>query len=605
MTALRFETLRLVNFGSFVDEYTWQIDKGPGLWYIAGRNLVDKQMGANGAGKTTLLNALYWVITGRTMRSKRPGARVEARKGRGSTEVELLYRKGRDEHHLLRTRKPNTLTLDGNPVTEDELIAELGIDTTMLQYMSFFGQSALMFMSIGREEQAQLFNDLPGLDVWPKVAARAGGLATQAKSTVFTKQGEINNLTGEIAGLRSARKIAKAQAATFEEETKAKLEEHYAKLRKLRNDITKAEKALDALGPVPDLTQLSDKIVIISNRIDGLKTKRATWVRELDRYNDRLLTDRKALEDINNAKCPVCEQTLPLSIQKNKIARLKESILLAKNNIKGGSFQIDTIDGDLESWVEKEAVARKRFAAANKDTKHQEAAAELRVLENQRALLDKEIEHLGRTPNPHGASERLMLKNINKNKALLAEAHSDHEFAEQELSIAEMWQTNAKEIRLSIIDEVLEETAAMATKHAERLGLRGLRVALATERQTTTGTTSLGFTALLYPPGEDTGVAWETYCGGEETRLQLAMSLGLSDVLLGAYGVVPNIEFYDEPTRGLSAEGISDLLESLSERARETGKTIYFIDHHSLSAADFSGMLTVEKSRTGSHIVEG
>lgn len=607
---LIFDSLRLVNFGSFIDECVFELNRGPGLWYISGQNLAEPALGANGAGKTTLLHALYWVITGRTMRSRRPGARVEARQGRGSTEVELTWRRGADEQPksiLKRTRKPNSLTLNGSPVTDADALMALGVQLEVLQYTCLFGQSNPMFLDIKKEEQAALFNEVLDLDVWLRVAEKAAKTANAADKEVVEYQKTLQEAKGKLTGFREARKNAKELADKFEKDTKTKLDTLFSDKKRDEHRLSHILRELEKLGDAQDISKLEAQRHSLSLKLETLRDLRRKRSYSITNEEATRADNKIRLASASREMCNECGQPLPESTRKKMVEKLVEQIAANKSLIEQYTVKRDALNSEIDEWNNKLKIVEVKLAKSrdNADIKKrieltQDKAEKLAGI----AVIDSNIKYLSRTPNPHESSSKQLLERIKTLKSEIEDINKALSTVEAGSALARLWQTSAKEIRLSIIDEALEETAAMATKHAERLGLQGWRVGLATERQNTTGETTLGFTALLYPPAEDEAVAWETYSGGEGERLQLAMSFGLSDVLLARSGVIPNLEFLDESTRGLSSEGISDLLDCLSERARESGKTIYFIDHHSLGTANFTGTLVVEKTKSGSHLLE-
>ena len=151
-------------------------------------------------------------------------------------------------------------------------------------------------------------------------------------------------------------------------------------------------------------------------------------------------------------------------------------------------------------------------------------------------------------------------------------------------SIYKYWTSAFKEIRLNLIDETLQELEIAANRHIQALGLAEWQIEFKTERENKSGTISHSFTTLIYPNGQTNPVPFESYSGGESQRLQLAVTTALSEILLIRAGISPNIEIMDEPTRALSREGITDLLECLRERATELNRAIFFIDHNSLES---------------------
>jgi len=89
----------------------------------------------------------------------------------------------------------------------------------------------------------------------------------------------------------------------------------------------------------------------------------------------------------------------------------------------------------------------------------------------------------------------------------------------------------------------------------------------------------------------------------ESQRWMLAVTFGLSEVLLARAGILPNIEMLDEPTQHLSQAGIDDLLDHLKQRAIDAQRAIYFIDHRALDRGAFDGVIQIEKDQAGSRLV--
>jgi ABC-type transport system involved in cytochrome bd biosynthesis fused ATPase/permease subunit len=79
-------------------------------------------------------------------------------------------------------------------------------------------------------------------------------------------------------------------------------------------------------------------------------------------------------------------------------------------------------------------------------------------------------------------------------------------------------------------------------------------------------------------------------------------SLALAEVLLNHAGIRTNLEILDEPTRNLSVEGIQDLSEYLGNRAKQLDKDIFFVDHHAREGSNFDEVITIVKTKDGSHL---
>jgi DNA repair exonuclease SbcCD ATPase subunit len=171
-----------------------------------------------------------------------------------------------------------------------------------------------------------------------------------------------------------------------------------------------------------------------------------------------------------------------------------------------------------------------------------------------------------------------------------------------DIEILKFWQKGYRDIRLEQIDSTLLELELATNRNATALGLQDWEIQFATERETKSGSVSHAFSIFLFPPGQSKPVTWDSYSGGEAQRWQLAVTFGLSEVLLSRAGIEPDIEIYDEPTGFLSQEGIDDLLECLHTRAHELQRRIYLIDHRSLERGSFDGIVTVVKTDAGIRI---
>ena len=66
-------------------------------------------------------------------------------------------------------------------------------------------------------------------------------------------------------------------------------------------------------------------------------------------------------------------------------------------------------------------------------------------------------------------------------------------------------------------------------------------------------------------------------------------------------GLTNGIEFFDEPSRHLSQEGVLDLAETLTERAVSSHKRIFIVEHNLLDYP-YAGAVTILKSDEGSTI---
>src|SRR5215468_8191492 len=120
MGLLSLQRLIVTNFRAVRGTVDLAFDQPPGLYFVAGRNLLHPRLGANDAGKSTLFSeALSWCLQGRTSRSNRPGADVVNWYANGaSAGVAAEFTLDGVAHMVERYRNPSRLTLDGTTVEQ-------------------------------------------------------------------------------------------------------------------------------------------------------------------------------------------------------------------------------------------------------------------------------------------------------------------------------------------------------------------------------------------------------------------------------------------------------------------------------------------------------
>ena len=290
-----------------------------------------------------------------------------------------------------------------------------------------------------------------------------------------------------------------------------------------------------------------------------------------------------------NRACPECGQKVSIAHLSNK-----QSDLIKEHHSLEKRYE------HIEEKIKSESGLLTKIE--NNITKLEKKTEKISECELEVNSLEKELKLIQAQENPHAQRLDTLQEQLISSKDHLKALEERSEEAEVKKGIYEYWNTSFKEIRLTIIDDVLMELEMACTKHAEALGLSGWRMEFKTERETKSGNVSLSFTTLLYPPDQGEPIRFESYSGGESQRLQLAAAFGLSEVLLERAGVIPNMEILDEPTKGLSAEGVEDLLSHLGDRARGNRRSIFFVDHHSLDKGHFDDVVTIIKDSKGANI---
>lgn len=168
---MKIKQLQIKNFLS-VQKASIDFTEFDGLTVIKGKNL--DTGGSNGAGKSAIVEAIYFALTGKTLRKSTEASLVNFKANKG-LEVSLLIEKGDGtEVSIYRSKKPTKMQVivDGHDVTAghrdgsqarlDELI---GAPHKVLAASMFFGQSNdLNFLDASPVVKREIIRNFLNLD---------------------------------------------------------------------------------------------------------------------------------------------------------------------------------------------------------------------------------------------------------------------------------------------------------------------------------------------------------------------------------------------------------------------------------------------------------
>jgi DNA repair exonuclease SbcCD ATPase subunit len=466
-----------------------------------------------------------------------------------------------------------------------------------------------MFMSLRAEAKSKLFVESLNLDRWVHAADRASASAKQVER-------EQNANSRDLVGCEAAFAENRDQydkACDLEKEFEAELEKEIADTRKL---LFSAEDASSAA-----LTVLDDARYELA-KIDA--------VDEMRLHNDRRLSLRRLLSERSGIDasitvllrdhrritsnreqyvlntCPECGQIIEVAEVEKKLVVIDDEInQLNTDRVKLESARkgIEASIKQVESFIEESEKSLADFKAVQ--AKVALCAEKSLSADREKHRITALLDQVKNKPNPFTKQCDDLIDRIKDYKARIKKLKTLIQQKDSDIAVYRFWEQGFREIRFKLIDEVLLELEMVSMRYAEMLGLQGWQIRFQTEHETSKGDTAYEFSVLLYPPDDNEPVDWETYCGGEVQRWQLCTTFGLADVLLARAGLEADFEIIDEPTTHLSPSGIEDLLTCLSDRARDTGKRIFLIDHNSLDRGIFDGVVSIVKDKKrGTYIAD-
>lgn len=604
---VHFESIRLKRFRSYIEEATLNFDAaGVGLYFLKGKN--NKELGSNGAGKSTIVDALMWCLYGKTVQGlKNPD--VVPWTGKGATEVEVTLRIDDKKHVIKRTVGPNLLTIDGKEAAQPYVDTLIGLPADMIPYTIVMGQRQPLFFDLTPGEKLKIFSQTLDLERWEERSEHAAGLVKGYENEIAFKEREIASLERQLEGLERDIQTAKQSSDDWEakrqsalenkESAKADLEAKLAQLNKSHDDADlKLERAETELAAI-NLEALIKEDRAQQARVDTQEREHIQAVRKESEL-------KTLLDDMGDETCPTCQQPIKSKETLKKLtAEIKDKIKALRISDLAKAVNVAKQERDrVSEKLQIQEQAAKKFKNEASDARTAIDRLVKPIAETEAAIkaIDAMADEALNQTNPYTEHLRELKKRLRSTNDLIAQAKEGEAKKRESCERARYWIKGFKDIKLLIVEEILQELEIVTNGMCDEFGLVNWRVEYDIERETKSGTISRGLNVVILSPGNKSPVKWGAWSGGEGQRLKLIGSAALSSVLLNHVGVSTNLEIYDEPTESLSREGVADLVDMLAQRAKEAKKNIWLVDHHVIESSAFVDTVLVTKDKHGSHL---
>lgn len=615
-------SLTMRGFMSFRDEFTFHFPSAPGLYYLRGDNRKEPRLGANGAGKSSLWSALYWLSFETTPKGLRAVNIANWETGKG-VSVSFCYHTGDEQHVVTRTWGPNSWTMvtvnsGGDPFPTVDLTKS--VDNPYLNHLKLgpaaflhcilMAQRKEMFLDMRPEAKVSVLSDVLGLDAWIEHSATANKKAAEQDRVTRLLEQRVADLSGQLRGYTETDYTGKS--VEWENKRTVRI-----------NELATLHEAGKQREAVQRTVVDSERIKVESLRssyrdctyeLEGITPKAREVERELDKQialSDRLTTDGNRLGAeavaLKSWKCPACLQPMNNITQEIKTRDHRKAVESTATDMQVCLAAIEKLQAQLNllslSITKITATAgaqRERLQLAERELQRNQN--DLQYLSRDLDRIEDEAERIEKEVNPFDALQTTQQENRADVEQRLDDAKYDLDNSTTKHALQLLWVKGFKEIRLFDMATALTELELEVNSSVSELGLQDWTINFALDRETGKGEIKRGFSVFVQSPDNVRPVPWEVWSGGESQRLRLAGTMGLSDLIRSQSGCGLALEVWDEPTDGMSSQGITDLLNSLKERAQREQRQIWVVDHHALGYGAFDGVYTVVKDATGSHV---
>jgi len=595
-----FWEAKITGFKS-IDQLTFDFDQ-------KGINLLK---GENGSGKTTIFEALYWCLYGELLKDTKQEGVATKKKYRqdfNGTRVVVTFSNGKDDfiiaRHLNYTK--NTLGNRGDSklvvVKNNEQVSEalhktdiqayidevLGVNAKTFINSVLFGQRMKRLIESDAADKRDIFSQFFDIDWLETAKEKAKEFKDTLKAECTIIERNMAVLSERIKAIHQAEETAKKHKTQWEldkQEQIAELKTEQDSLKVLPNKEPK-KKHKDIVLDDSDVRKLQLALTSLEN-IYAMKQQSINLK----------VSERQTVDVEISDTCPMCKTKLsPQKVQEAQ-RTIANKLFILDNEID----KLKKEQSELTITEGKERLSKAKVAYAKQEELYN-AESELRRLYNE-ALKEYEAQKIKNgqitLQKEKITSKIILLKekvyvpledtnedSIEKVEKALAKGTAELEEKTAEIIKYDWWITKgfgANGLKNYVINSMLQVLNTTIKKYAIRLGL-SIKFSIDLEGKTKK------FNVDIFK-SDGLEIMYNELSGGEKTRIDLALSFGIFD-MLAATKTKFNILLLDEAFENLDEAGVYDIGELMREKSQTTN--IFFITHGNL---DMMGVneITVRK----------
>lgn len=429
---------------------------------------------------------------------------------------------------------------------------------------------------------------------------------------------QMSELSSEIDVLKAQRKkSSKTDEALKQlresideaEEEKSKTK---TKMRRVKQDISSCEDSIEELEQVIEKSEASIK------------------------ENDKKLLE---LQETVGTPCPVCGKPLDedhitdaveelqnqIGEFQNKIEDSQDAIDSKKNEIKelqktleDIQESLDEIEEELENYQELLKKVQERQKKEHKidddildkerqytkiERQHNSKSSSKDTLQSQIELLKKQIQDVKSEENPYKTQVKDYQKQIQDMTESYSELDAEYDILSSDEEVLNFWLTGFSNsgIKSMLLDDITPFLNKRANKYLQALSGDRLSVNFTTQTQLKSGEMREKF--QIEVNNEDGGDSYMANSSGEKKRVDIAINLALQDLVSSRANKKINMIFLDEALDALDNCGVDDVLNLLSEVAKDKS-SVFVISHNENIQTAFENFLVVTKKNGYSTVVK-
>lgn len=568
MENIIFDKITINNFLSMGNEEIELTDRGFVL--VKGKNCESATQQSNGAGKSTIFDAIFWTLTGTTLRGATDVVN-ENRTNEGCSctlefhtltkNYKIVRNKGKvnnccfyEDDVLLSDQTKKTQEFIKNAVPSAASSEILGSIILLGQGLPF------KFSSFSPSKRKDLLETMSGSSSEiSKVKYKLDLEESEHSGVLNSLNQEISTYQGTILGLNSTVNLLNQQISAVMSPTE------------IEKQIEVFQSEIDTLNDT--LIQLNNENTSLLSQQDDCVATRKPIEDYLAELRAQQTVTTQTINSIKSGDCPTCGR--PFEISDETIKR-RDALIEEHSNREQ---QIAQLNAKLQSRIQLERDVSTKLSKVTYDMN--ECRDKIRRLEHQKEDLKTKLTDTTSLQNKlqetQSQIDSLNVKiNDNRDQVLTEQEYLD--------CIGYLKRQLSKDFKGYILKEAIDFMSSRAEYYSNYLFTNGKHIEI-----------ELSGNNVLIKVG---GRLYENLSGGERQRVDLAVQFALRDMLVTTSGFSCNLLVLDEAFDNLDAQG-SDALVQLVTSEFSDVSTVFVVTHHSEIAIPYDYQMTVCKNSDG------
>lgn len=607
---MKFKRLFVKNFLS-IGEIDLDFGSYNGLVLVEGVNKDSKASESNGAGKSSIFEAIYWVLFGKTKRGLIGDNVINFNAGKDCVVIlefddcKVIRARKHKEYgdNLLFYKAGKDLSKGSIKDTQLEINKHLNMsELTFLKTISFGQGDVKPFASLTDKELKEVFEQalkLTDLSLFAeKIKTYKRGLEMD-KTNLELKYENLNN---EIARVDKMIEDIKQELDNFTENNKKEIKKHEAELLDLIDETKKLE---DEIAKMDDVKKqmyiLEEKLKSfddVRQKIEKLEQLEKDKIKEytlkemaLEKYKETLEKMKQEIEQASGKigqKCEACDRVFKkddidgyLQALKNRSKEIIPEFEKTRQEKEACKKELDEIEAFIKhiegKMDEYNKIKDLLYGLKLKSSKYDLFVKQFESNKKQINQIRDNISYLRKQTNPY----KKQLDKLNEEKIALERSIGETQKLLNDINdelvivnaLVNIFGTSG--LKGYVFENITPELNRIANEYARILD--DILIEISTVTKLKSGEIRDKFSINV--DNLHGAKVFNGNSGGEQQKINLAISLAFNTLLRGMSSNAPDIIFLDEPFESLDA-GSSERVVELCEKFGENLGKVFIITHN-------------------------